>query len=326
MIVEKNGTLLQSINDQFKKIFKQDSLFVSIIFLLGILTLNYIAAFFSGANLFNRLDSYDNPNKIFEFAKMMFIIFSIIYLSMFNNKKDFIGISVVLFSLCEIIFFGNRRGWVVGILPIFYLMKNRFSFNFLRSNIILPIIILVFLILFLPLTRSVANNIAFLQFLSEFDIINWLRPGNTEFIGVHIIHYNIYNDMLADFSNTFFNSFYDSLPGFLVERSGQVFSVNFVKFYFPEIYFIGGGFRGSLLTEIFLNFSYVGLISFGIFFGKLFSINKNLFLLNALLIYIFSFAISYDFTTIIRPFFLIFAMILLYRLLDLCLVYLAKKI
>lgn len=326
MIVEKNGTLLQSINDQFKKIFKQDSFFVSIIFLLGILTLNYIAAFFSGANLFNRIDSYDNPNKIFEFAKMMFIIFSIIYLSMFNNKKDFIGISVVLFSLCEIIFFGNRRVWVVGILPIFYLMKNRFSFNFLRGKIILPLIILVFLILFLPLTRGVANNVAFLQFLSEFDIINWLRPGNTEFLGVHLIHYNIYNDMLADFSNTFFNSFYDSLPGFLVERSGQVFSVNFVKFYFPEIYFIGGGFRGSLLTEIFLNFSYVGLISFGIFFGKLFSINKNLFLLNALLIYIFSFAISYDFTTIIRPFFLIFAMILLYRLLDFCLVYFSKKI
>jgi hypothetical protein len=326
MIVEKNGTLLQSINDQLKKIFKQDSLFVSIIFLLGILTLNYIAALFSGANLFNRLDSYDNPNKIFEFAKIMFSILSIIYVSIFNKKNRIVGIMIILFALFEIIIFGNRRGWIVGILPIFYLMKNRFSFNFLRGKIILPLIILVFLILFLPLTRGVANNVAFLQFLSEFDIINWLRPGNTEFLGVHLIHYNIYNDILVDFSGTFLSSIYDSLPSFFVERTGNVFSLNFVKFYFPEIYLIGGGFRGSIITEIFLNFSYIGLIFFGIVFGKLFSTNNNLFLLNSLLIYIFAFSISYDFVLIFQQIFLISMIITLFYFIDLFLTKISRKV
>lgn len=325
MIVEKNGTLLQSLNNQLKKIFKQNSLFVSIIVLFGILTLNYLAAFFSGANLFNRLESYDNPNKIFEFAKIMFIILCIIYTSIFNKKNKIVGIMIILFALFEIIIFGNRRGWIVGFLSIFYLMKNRFSFNFLRVNIILPSIMLVFLILFLPIARGVTSNIDFLQFLGEFDIINWLRPGNTEFLGVHLIHYNIYSDMLVDFSGTFFSSIYDSLPSFFVERTGNVFSLNFVKFYFPEIYLIGGGFRGSLITEIFLNFSYIGLIFFGIIFGKLFSTNSNLFLLNSLLIYIFSFSISYDFVLVFQQIFLISIIIILFYILDSFLANISRK-
>ncbi len=325
MIIEKNDTSLQKINNQLKNIFKQESLFFSIFFLLGILIINYFIAILSGSNLFNRIDSYDNPNKIFDFAKIMFMVLSIIYTSLFDKKNKTVGIMILLFALLEILIFGNRRGWLVGILPILYLMKNRFSFNFLKSNIIIPSIILVFFILFLPLTRGVSSNIALLEFLSEFNLINWLRPGNTEFLGVHLIHYNIYNDILVDFSGTFFSSLYDSFPSFFVERTGNVFSLNFVKYYYPEIYFIGGGFRGSIITEIFLNFSYIGLIFFGIFFGKLFSINKNFYLMNSLLIYVFSFSISYDFVLIFQQIFLISMIIALFYFIDLIFTKILRK-
>tara|TARA_B100001250_G_C19817464_1_gene799553 strand:+ start:5771 stop:7066 length:1296 start_codon:yes stop_codon:yes gene_type:complete len=329
MMLEKPNKLLYNLDQFLMNLFNPKPLFVFIFLIWTYLLFNYAYEFTLGNNLFNRLESYATPNKIFDFTKIIFLVLSIFYFSICNKKNRNMIIMIIIFALLEVIIFGNRRLWLLGLLPIIYLFKNKFSFNFFRFNIIAPIVCILVIAFLLPLTRGFGanvNNIEFLQFFLNFEFSNWIRPGNSEFIGVHIIHSSIYQNLLDDFSNTFFTSIYEAFPSFIVNRSGEVFSTKFVTTYFPDISFIGGGFRGSLITEIFLNFSYIGLIFFGIFFGKLFSIDKNLFVLNALLIYIFAFSISYDFVLIFQQIFLISIIILFFYLINLLLEYFAKEV
>lgn len=329
MLIEKRNKFLNNFDQFLTNLFNPKPLFAFIFIIWTYLLFNYIFEFILGNNLFNRLDSYATPNKIFDFTKIMFLVLSIFYFSISNKQNRNIIFMIIIFALFEIIIFGNRRLWLLGLLPIIYLLKNKFSFNFFKLNIIVPLVCFLVLAFLLPLTRGFGSNVnstEFLQFFFNFEFSNWIRPGNSEFIGIHIIHSSIYQTLLEDFSNTFFTSIYEALPSFIVNRGGEVFSTKFVTTYFPDIFFIGGGFRGSLITEIFLNFSYIGLIFFGIFFGKLFSIDKNLFVLNSFLIYLFAFSISYDFVLIFQQIFLLSIIISFFYLIISLLKYFAKEV
>ncbi len=329
MFIEKSNKVINNFDYFLSNLFNPKPLFACIFLIWTFLLFNYSYEFILGNNLFNRSASYATPNKIFDFTKITFLVLSIFYFSICNRRNSNIIPMIIIFAFLEVLIFGNRRLWLLGLLPIIYLLKNKFSFNFLKLNIIVPLLAIAILAFLLPLTRgfgSNVNSVEFFQFFLNFEFSNWIRPGNSEFIGVHIIHSSIYQNLLDDFSNTFFTSIYEAFPGFIVDRSGEVFSTKFVTTYFPDISFIGGGFRGSLITEIFLNFSYAGLIFFGIFFGKLFSINKNLFVLNAFFIYIFAFSISYDFVLIFQQIFLICVIISFFYFINFLLQYFAKEV
>jgi oligosaccharide repeat unit polymerase len=217
-----------------------------------------------------------------------------------NKKRDLLTfLFIISFVLFDMLFKGDRRvgvSMILGVLAINYYMKS-LPIKYIFLGIISSIgLFLLGAIRNRPVERwgeSIDNFIT-----REFS------PSNGEFGPFSMIANYLLKEEHFISMPTYFNSLLSVIPSFLYPDRPIASSNWFTKTYFTDYYNSGGGWAFNMIVETTLNFGYFAPIILSIFYSLFFILTKQKgylgILITAIIVYITSFSIRFDLTSIFQ--------------------------